>query len=106
MRRVKQLLVQPSEENAEESAVLLREVEIQLGYAVAVFKTRGSARSVELQSALESLQGEIAVLAQFFTQADQLLSGWLHVLSSRHSGYTTGGKAAPLVLLKKVSVEG
>jgi hypothetical protein len=106
MRRVKQLLTQPSEENAEESAALLREVEIQLGYAVAVFKTRGSARSVELQAALESLQGEIAVLAQFFAQADQLLSGWLHALSSRHSGYTTGGKAAPLVLLKKVSVEG
>jgi hypothetical protein len=106
MRRVKQLLGQPSEEHAEESAALLRQVEIQLGYAVAIFKTRGSGRSEEFQSALESLQGEIAVLAQFFAHADQLLSGWLQVLSSRQSGYTTGGKAAPLVLLKKVSVEG
>jgi len=106
MRQVKQLLSQPSEENAEESAALLREVEIQLGCAVAVIKARGTEPSEEIRSALEGMQGEIAVLAQFFAEADKLLTGWLRTLSSRQSGYTTEGRAAPLVLLKKLSGEG
>src|SRR5277367_1237965 len=99
MRAVKQLLSQPSVRNAEECAALLRQVEIQLGCAVAIFKTRGSQPSVEIQSILEAMQGEIAILAQFLAEADKLLSGWLEALSSRHSGYTTEGRAAPLVLL-------
>ena len=106
MLQVKQLLSRPSEQNAEESAALLRQVEIQLGCAVAIFRTRGNEPSVEIQSILGAMQGEIAVLAQFLAEADKLLTGWLHALSSRHSGYTTDGRAAPLVLLKKVSVEG
>ncbi len=106
MRKVKQLLSQPSEQNAEEFAALLRQVEIDLGCAVAVLKTRRGEPAVEIQSALEGMQGEIAVLAQFFSEADQLLGGWLRAISSRQSGYTTEGRAAPLVLLKKVSVEG
>jgi hypothetical protein len=106
MREVKQLLSQPSESNAEECAALLRQVEIQLGCAVAIFKTRGPEPSVEIQSILEAMQGEIAVLAQFLAEADKLLAGWLRAISSRQSGYTTEGRAAPLVLLKKVSVEG
>jgi hypothetical protein len=106
MRQVRQLLSHPSEQNGESSAALLREVEIQLGCAVAILKTRGSGPSREIQSAMEGMQGEIAVLAQFFAEADKLLAGWLRVLSSRQSGYTTQGGAAPLVLLKKLSVEG
>jgi hypothetical protein len=106
MREVKQLLSQPSEGNAEECAALLRQVEIQLGCAVAIFKTRGPEPSVETQSILEAMQGEIAVLAQFLAEADKLLAGWLRAISSRQSGYTTEGRAAPLVLLKKISVEG
>ncbi|HLK21803.1 MAG TPA: hypothetical protein VKT81_22795 [Bryobacteraceae bacterium] len=106
MREVKTLLAQPSEQNAEECAALLRQVEIQLGCAVAIFKRRGSQPSVEIQSILETMQGEIAVLAQFLTEADKLLSGWLQAISTRQSGYTTEGRAAPLVLLKKLSVEG
>jgi hypothetical protein len=106
MRQVKQLLAKPSGENAEESAALLREVEIQLGCAVAIVKKRGPEPAPEIQSALEGMQGEIAVLAQFFAEADKLLTGWLRVLASQQSGYTTGGRAAPLVLLKKLSVEG
>jgi hypothetical protein len=106
MRQVKQLLSQPSEKNAEDAAGLLREVEIQLGCAVAMVQARGVESGSEIRSALEGMQGEIAVLAQFFAEADKLLSGWLRTLSSRQSGYTTEGRAAPLVLLKKVSVEG
>jgi hypothetical protein len=106
MREVKQLLSQPSERNAEECGALLRQVEIQLGCAVAIFKVRGPVPTVEIQSMLEAMQGEIAVLAQFLAEADKLLAGWLRALSCRQSGYTTEGRAAPLVLLKKVSVEG
>jgi hypothetical protein len=114
MREVKQLLSQPpgqnaghnAEQNAEECAALLRQVEVQLGCAMAIFKRRGPQPSVEIQSILEALQGEIAVLAQFLAEADKLLAGWLRALSSRQSGYTTEGRSAPLVLLKKLSVEG
>jgi hypothetical protein len=106
MRAVKQLLSQPSERNAEECAALLRQVEVQLGCAVAIVKASGSGPSVEIQSILEVMQGEIAVLAQFLAEADKLLAGWLRAISSRQSGYTTRGQAAPLVLLKKLSVEG
>lgn len=106
MRAVKQLLSQPSETHAEECAALLRQVEIQLGCAVANFKNRSPEPSAEIQSILEAMQGEIAVLAQFLAEADKLLTGWLRAISSRQSGYTTEGRAAPLVLLKKVSVEG
>jgi hypothetical protein len=103
---IKQLLLQPSERNAEECAALLRQVEIQLGCAVAIVRARGAGPSAEIQSILEAMQGEIAVLAQFLAEADKLLAGWLRAISSRQSGYTTAGQAAPLVLLKKVSVEG
>jgi hypothetical protein len=113
MREVKQLLSQHSdhagqnaEQNAEACAALLRQVEVQLGCAVAIFKTRGSQPSAEIQSILEAMQGEIAVLAQFLAEADKLLAGWLRALSSRQSGYTMEGRSAPLILLKKVSVEG
>jgi hypothetical protein len=110
MREVKQLLSQHSqqnaEQNAEECAALLRQVEVQLGCAMAIFKRRGSQPTVEIQSILEAMQGEIAVLAQFLAEADKLLAGWLRSLSIRQSGYTTEGRSAPLVLLKKVSVQG
>jgi len=114
MREVKQLLSQHSEhnarqsaeQNAEECAALLRQVEVQLGCAMAIFKRRGSQPSVEIQSILEAIQGEIAVMAQFLAEADKLLAGWLRAVSIRQSGYTTEGRSAPLVLLKKVSVEG
>jgi hypothetical protein len=106
MRAVKQLLLQPSERNAEECAALLRQVEIQLGCAVAIVKAGGAGPSKGVQSILEDMQGEIAVLAEFLAEADKLLAGWLRAISSRQSGYTTRGQAAPLVLLKKVSVEG
>jgi hypothetical protein len=106
MREVKQLLSQPTERSAEECGALLRQVEIQLGCAVAIFKVRGPEPSGEIRSMLETMQGEIAVLAQFLAEADKLVTGWLRALSTRQSGYTTEGRAAPLVLLKKISVEG
>jgi hypothetical protein len=87
MRQVKRLLSQPSVEAADESAALLRDIEVQLG-------------------CVEDLQSEVAVLASFFAGADKMLSGWLDAVRTRRGGYTMRGHAAPLTLVRKLSVEG
>ena len=106
MRQVKQLLSRPSAEAADESAALLRDVEIQLGCVAAILRKNGARPDAELRSGVEELQSEVATLASFFTGADQMLSGWLNAIRSRRGGYTERGHAAPLMLVKKVSVEG
>lgn len=105
MRDVKSLLSQPSAEAADESAALLREVEIQLGCVAAFLRQSGSKPDSEFRSNIEELQDEVAVLARFFGQADKLFSGWLQAVCARRGGYTSRGQAAPLVLVKKLSVE-
>ena len=106
MRQVKRLLSQPSAEAADESAVLLRDIEIQLGCVAAILRKNGAKPDAEVRSGVEELQSEVAALASFFAGADQMLSGWLNLLRSRRGGYTERGQAAPLMLVKKVSVEG
>jgi len=106
VRRVKQLLSEANDKSSDESAALLREAEIQLGCACAIFRKQGNKRDPEIQATLETLQAEIAGLAEFFAQADKLLSHWLTSIRTRQAGYTTRGQAAPLVLMKRVSLEG
>jgi hypothetical protein len=106
MRQIKQLLSRPSEEAADQSAALLRDVEVQLGCVAAILGCNGSKPDLEIRSGVEDLQDEVAVLARFFADADQLFSGWLHAVSVRRGGYTERGQAAPLMLVKKLSVEG
>jgi hypothetical protein len=106
MRQVKRLLAQPSAEAADESAALLRDVEVQLGCVAALLRQNGSQPDPEFRAGIEELQGEVAVLARFFSEADKLFSGWLHAIRARRGGYTEHGQAAPLVLVKKLSVEG
>ena len=106
MRQVKKLLSQPSAEAADESAALLRDVEVQLGCVAAILRQDGSRRDVEIRSGVEELQNEVAVLAAFFAEADKLFSGWLQAVRARRGGYTQQGQAAPLVLVKSLSVEG
>jgi len=107
MGQVQRLLAQPTLENAEECATILREVEIQLGCAAAIMKTSGSTtRDPEMRGILESMQRDVAVLAQFFAEADKLFSGWLLSIRSNREGYTDLGQAAPLVLVSKVSWKG
>src|SRR5271170_5429069 len=78
MRQVKQLLSRPSAEAADESAALLREVEVQLGCVAAILRKNGSPPDLELRAGVEELQEEVAVLARFFAEADKLFSGWLN----------------------------
>ena len=106
MRQVKALLSKPSAEGAEESAALLRDVEVQLGCVAAFLRESGSKPDVEFRSTIEELQDEVAVLARYFAQADKLFSGWLDAVRTRRGGYTSRGQAAPLVLVKGLSVEG
>ncbi len=106
MRHVKRLLAQPSAEAADESAALLRDVEVQLGCAAAILRQVGSRPDAEIRSGVEELQNEVAVLATFFAGADKMLSGWLDAVRTRRGGYTVRGHAAPLTLVRKLSVEG
>jgi hypothetical protein len=106
MRKVKGVLAQPSPTNADQASIILREVEVQLGCAVAILEKNGPPPDGEFRSALEELQGEVATLARFLSGADKLLSDWLGAVQTRRGGYTHRGQAAPLVLVNKVTVEG
>jgi hypothetical protein len=106
MRQVKRLLSQPSAETADESAAILRDVEVQLGCVAAMLRQNGSKPDAAIRSGVEDLQNEVAVLATFFAGADKMLSGWLDAVRSRRGGYTVRGQAAPLTLVRKLSVEG
>jgi len=59
-----------------------------------------------MRAGVEELQNEVAVLAAFFAGAGKMLSGWLDAVRSRRGGYTERGQAAPLTLVRKLSVEG
>jgi len=106
MREVKKLLRQPSAEAADQSAALLRDVEVQLGCVAAVLKKEGSKPNASIRAGVEELQNEVAVLANFFSGADKMLTQWLEAVRSRRGGYTERGQAAPLTLVRKLSVEG
>jgi hypothetical protein len=106
MRQVKRVLSQPSIEAADESAALLRDVEVQLGCVAAILRQIGAQPDAEIRAGVEELQNEVAVLATFFTGADKMLSGWLDGVRTRRGGYTVRGQAAPLTLVRKLSVEG
>ena len=106
MRQVKQLLSRPSAEAADESAALLRDVEVQLGCVAAILRKNDAKPDAEIRTGVEELQSEVAVLASFFAGADKMLSGWLDAVRSRRGGYTVRGQAAPLTLVKRLSVEG
>lgn len=106
MREVKRLLARPTVEAADESAALLRNVEVQLGCVAAILGRNGAQPDAEIRSGVEELQREVAVLASFFAGANKMLEGWLSAVRSRRGGYTGRGQAAPLVLVGKLSVEG
>jgi hypothetical protein len=107
MDQVKLLLSRPSVEGAEESAAALREIEVQLGCAIALLKSSGAAQpDDETRSMLQGLQREVAALAQVFSEADRLFSSWLRAIQSKRAGYNGQGQAAPLVLVSKLSLEG
>jgi hypothetical protein len=69
MRQVKHLLSKPSVDAADESAALLRDVEIQLGCVAALLRQKGVKPDTGIRTGIEELQNEVAVLAAFFAGA-------------------------------------
>lgn len=106
MQQIKRLLARPSVESADESAALLRDIEVQLGCVAALLQREGANPGVEMRECVQELQREVAVLAAFFAGAGKMVSGWLDAIRSRRGGYNERGQAAPLMLVRKVSVEG
>lgn len=106
IEQVQRLLSIPSLQNADQSAAILREVEVQLGCVAAVLEKNGMHADASLRSVVEQIQGEVAVLARFLSEADKMLSGWLRAVQTKRGGYTKRGQAAPLVLVSKTMVEG
>ena len=77
MRQVKRLLTQPSVEAADESAALLRDVEVQLGCVAAILRENGARPDVEIRAGVEELQNEVAVLADFLPAPTRCFpAGW------------------------------
>jgi hypothetical protein len=106
MDRIKQVLAQGSADGTEECATILREIEVQLGCAVAILRAGGAHPGREARVALEELQREAAVLAQLFAEADKMFNGWLRAIQAKRAGYNGRGQAAPLVLVSKMRTEG
>ena len=107
MDKVKHLITQPGAQVADDSARILRDIEVELGCAVALLKNNSTLkRDFEIQSLLRDLQREVAVLAQVFSETDRMLGAWLRTVQSKRGGYNGKGEAAPLVLVSKMSVEG
>jgi len=106
LREIKELLARPSVESAEQSATILREVEVQLGCAAAILMRSGSKPDLEIRSAVEELQDQVAVLSRFFGEAEKLFSGWLRTVQTKRFGYNEQGHAAQLVLVNRLTAEG
>ena len=68
MREVKRLLSHPSPEAADDSAALLRDVEVQLGCVAAILRQNGARPNAGIRTGVEELQSEVAVLATFFAR--------------------------------------
>jgi len=106
LREIRKLLSHPSPESADRSAALLRDVEVQLGLVAAMLRGPAAEPDRDIRSMVEELQEEVGVLAKILADADKLLTGWLGAIRTRRGGYTGNGQAAPLVLVKKLTVEG
>jgi len=106
MREIKRLVSQPSAESVDQAVAILRDVEVQLGCVAGLLQKSGNKPDLLIRTEAEDLQEEVAVLARFLAQADKMLAGWLQAVRTNRGGYTERGQAAPLVLVKKLTVEG
>ncbi len=78
MRQVKTLLSKPSLETADESAALLRDVEVQLGCVAAILRQDGAKPDPGIRAGVEELQSEVALLASFFAAPTRCFpAGWM-----------------------------
>src|SRR5580693_6860836 len=89
--RVRKLLTQPSTQSVDEAATILREVEVQLGCICVLWKAERSQADPALKPMLEDIRREVAMLAEFFSQAERLFDGWIGAIRSKRGGYNKQG---------------
>jgi len=104
--RIGKLLARPSAESVDAAAAILREVEVQLGCISVLWKAKHAKADPELKSVLEEIRRDVAVLAEFFSQAERLFDGWIKAIQSKRGGYNKQGQAAGLILVNQVNLEG
>jgi hypothetical protein len=106
LERVRKLLTKPSPESVDAAAAILREVEVQLGCICVLWKAERSRVDPALKPILEDIRTDVAVLAEFFSQAERLFDGWIGAIQSKRGGYNNQGHAAALILVNQVNLEG
>lgn len=104
--RVRKLLAHPSAESVDMAAAILREVEVQLGCISVLWKTDHSKRDPKLKSVLEEIRKDVAILAEFFSQAERVVDGWIRAIQTKRGGYNKQGHAAALILVNQVDLQG
>ena len=96
----------PTAEGGERCGDLLGEVGRQLQSAAVLLQVTEGPHNAAFRRSVEQLQREVKELAQTLAESDRLISGWVRRVGVRNGGYTEQGASAPLVLIKKVNVEG
>ena len=106
LAEVKTLLSQPTTESVQNSGDLMREVEVQLGCAVAILRSSKQRAASTLIAEIQELKRQTEFLVLLVAEANRFLSGWVSRVLISRNGYTERGAAAPLFLVRKTSAEG
>ncbi len=85
---------------------LLGEVGQHLQSAAGMLQGMEGPHNAGFRRDVEQLHREIKTLGRTLVESDRLISGWVRRVAVKSGGYTEQGASAPLVLIKKVSVEG
>ena len=103
---VKNLLTRPTSQSVQDSTDRMREVEVQLGCAVAILRSSPQRAAANLITELQDLKHQTQFLAQLIGETNRFLSGWVNRVLVSRNGYTERGAAAPLYLVRKTTAEG
>jgi|SRR5689334_20001526 len=106
LAEVKTLLSQPTTESVQNSGDLMREVEVQLGCAVAILRSSKQRAASTLIAEIQELKRQTEFLVLLVAETNRFLSGWMSRVLISRNGYTERGSAAPLFLVRKTSAEG
>ena len=106
LAEVKTLLSRPTTESVQDSGDLMREVEVQLGCAVAILRSSQQRAAATLIAEIQELKSQTEFLALLVAETNRFLSGWVSRVLISRNGYTDRGAAAPLFLVRKTSAEG
>ena len=85
---------------------LMREVEVQLGCAVAILRSSKQRAAATMIAEIQELKHQTEFLVLLVAETNRFLSGWVSRVLISRNGYTDRGAAAPLFLVRKTSAEG